>query len=131
MSTRVPDSGGQYEALDFTVRSGESADGAVVVVVSGDIDYTHFRELEAAIEHRLAEQDGPTRLVVDLAAVPYCDSCGMRVLLGASQRVTGAGGTFGLRGLHGQPQRALRLTGLDRVLREAGPTGELDARSHG
>lgn len=123
--------GGQYAALDFAVRSGESADGTIVVVVSGDIDYTHFRELEAAIEQRLADQDGPARLVVDLAAVPYCDSCGMRVLLGASQRVTSGGGTFGLRGLHGQPRRALRLTGLDRVLHETGPSGELDARSHG
>jgi anti-sigma B factor antagonist len=55
----------------------------------------------------------------------------MRVLLAASQRATGAGGTFGLRGVHGQPARALRLTGLDRVLHEAGPQGEVDARSHG
>ena len=71
------------------------------------------------------------RLVVDLASVPYCDSGGMRVLLGASKRVTAAGGTFGLRGVHGQPERALRLTGLDRVLREDGPPSTLDARSHG
>lgn len=131
MSTEAPEAGGGYETLDFAVRTSETADGAIVVVVSGDVDYTHSRELEAAIERRLADHEGPARLVVDLAAVPYCDSCGMRVLLGASQRVTGTGGTFGLRGLHGQPQRALRLTGLDRVLHEAGPAGELDARSHG
>ena len=59
-------------------------------------------------------------LGVDLTDVPYCDSCGMRVLLGASQRATAAGGTFRLRGVHGQPGRALRLTGLDRVLCDAG-----------
>jgi anti-sigma B factor antagonist len=131
VTSTSPGRPGEYEALDFSVRTGDAADGTLVVVVSGDIDYTHFRELESAIDHRLAERDGAVRLVVDLAAVPYCDSCGMRVLLGASQRVTATGGTFGLRGVHGQPKRALRLTGLDRVLRDAGATGEVDARSHG
>lgn len=53
----------------------------------------------------------------------------MRVLLGASQRVTSSGGRFHLRGVHGQPARALKLTGLDRVLHEAGRP--LDARSPG
>jgi anti-sigma B factor antagonist len=107
------------DALDFAVRVEERPGPTVVVVVTGDLDYSHFRELETAIEHRLAAADGPVDLVVDLAAVPYCDSCGMRVLLGASQRASAAGGEFHLRGVHGQPSRALRLTGLDRVLREA------------
>jgi anti-sigma B factor antagonist len=107
------------DALDFAVRIEEQPGPTVAVVVTGDLDYSHFRELEAAIEHRLAGEAGPVDLVVDLAAVPYCDSCGMRVLLGASQRVSATGGKFHLRGVHGQPGRALRLTGLDRVLREA------------
>ena len=106
-------------ALDFAVRVEDRPGTGVVMVVTGDLDYSHFRELEAAIEYRLAVADGPVDLVVDLAAVPYCDSCGMRVLLGASQRVGAAGGELHLRGVHGQPSRALRLTGLDRVLREA------------
>ncbi|MCD2196013.1 STAS domain-containing protein [Actinomycetospora endophytica] len=111
--------GVEHDALDFTVRVDEQPGAAVVVVVTGDLDYSHFRELEAVIDHRLSSADGPVDLVVDMASVPYCDSCGMRVLLGASQRVTAAGGAFHLRGVHGQPSRALRLTGLDRVLREA------------
>jgi anti-sigma B factor antagonist len=107
------------DVLDFAIRVDEAPD-AVVVMVAGDIDHIHFRELEAAIDHRLAGADGPVHLVVDLTEVPYCDSCGMRVLLGASQRATAAGGTFRLRGVHGQPGRALRLTGLERVLCDAG-----------
>jgi anti-sigma B factor antagonist len=126
VSTDVPG-----DPLGFAIDVHDAPDSSVVVVVSGDIDYTHFRELEAAVEHRLGASNGPVSLVVDLAAVPYCDSCGMRVLLGAAQRVRADGGRFALRGLHGQPERALRLTGLDRVLHEAGPRGELDARSHG
>jgi anti-anti-sigma factor len=122
---------GYGDGVEFAVHVREAADGTVVVAVSGDIDYAHSAELESAIAHRLAAADAPVHLVVDLAAVPYCDSCGMRVLLAASQRVTAAGGEFALRGVHGQPERALRLTGLDRVLRDAGPASELDGRSHG
>ncbi|MDL5159220.1 STAS domain-containing protein [Actinomycetospora termitidis] len=108
------------EAPEFGVRiekeQGPDGGSRVVVVVSGDVDYTHVGELESAVDHEIDRATGPLDLVVDLAAVPYCDSCGMRVLLGASQRVDGGGGTFVLRGVHGQPSRALRLTGLDRVL---------------
>ena len=111
-----------------TVALLRSDAGTLLVAVSGDIDYAHYAELESVLDHRLATADGPVDLVVDLAAVPYCDSCGMRVLLAASQRVTAAGGEFSLRGVHGQPERALRLTGLDRALRVV---GALDARSHG
>ncbi|MCD2185992.1 STAS domain-containing protein [Actinomycetospora sp. SF1] len=105
---------------DFGVRvEKEQVPGAgprVLVVVSGDVDYAHVGELEATLEQEVARATGRLDLVVDLTAVPYCDSCGMRALLGASQRVAATGGSFGLRGVHGQPSRALRLTGLDRVL---------------
>ncbi len=52
---------------------------------------------------------------VDLAEVTYCDSCGLRVLLAAQARARDVGASFVLRGAHGQPARALKLTGLDQV----------------
>lgn len=109
-------------ALAFSVRvateQGPDDDLArVVVVVSGDVDFVHHGELESAFDHLLdTPSSGPRDLLVDLTDVDYCDSCGMRVLLGAARRVATAGGRFRLRGVHGQPSRALRLTGLDRVL---------------
>ncbi|WP_051085852.1 STAS domain-containing protein [Actinomycetospora chiangmaiensis] len=112
------------EAPEFAVRTEKEqvpdVGPRVLLVVAGDIDYTHHEALEAAIDHEIARANAPLDLVVDLAAVPYCDSCGMRVLLGAAQRIDAAGGSFGLRGVHGQVARALRLTGLDRVLGVAG-----------
>jgi anti-sigma B factor antagonist len=39
------------------------------------------------------------------------------VLLGAHHRAGEVGATFVVRGARGQPARALRLTGLDQVLR--------------
>ena len=106
------------DVLDFAVRVDEAPD-AVVVMVAGDFDHIHFRELDAAIDHRLTSADGPVHLVVDLTEVPTAtlrDAGPARRL--AAQTATG--GTFRLRGVHGQPGRALRLTGLDRVLCGAG-----------
>ena len=105
---------------DLTVRiekeQGPDAGPRVLVVAAGDIDHTHAAVLESAVEHEVARATGPLDLVVDLDAVSYCDSCGMQVLLAAARRVAATGGSFGLRGVHGQVSRTLRLTGLDRVL---------------
>ncbi|PVZ05864.1 STAS domain-containing protein [Actinomycetospora cinnamomea] len=101
---------------DLTI-STEHAGDEVVVAVGGDLDYDSHTRLEAAIDAALHSAVGgsPGGLVLDLAAVTYCDSCGLRVLLGAHRRATEVGATFALRGAHGQPARALRLTGLDQV----------------
>ncbi|WP_433803144.1 STAS domain-containing protein [Actinomycetospora sp. CA-084318] len=114
---------GREPEVGVRVEKEQTADGGarVVVVVGGDLDYTHVGDLEAALEQEVARATGPLDLVVDLGGVPYCDSAGMRVLLGAAQRVGATGGRFGLRGVHGQPSRALRLTGLDRALGSDGP----------
>ncbi|GAA4900974.1 anti-sigma B factor antagonist [Actinomycetospora succinea] len=98
------------ELIIHTERTG----GDAVVTVGGDLDYDSHGRLDDAVGAAL--DDAPVGLVVDLAAVTYCDSCGLRVLLGAHHRATEAGATFALRGAQGQPARALKLTGLDQVL---------------
>jgi len=47
----------------------------------------------------------PNRLVVDLSRVPYVDSSGLAVLIGAMQRLEHEGGVFMLAGA----QEAVRL----------------------
>lgn len=99
---------------DLTIRT-ERTDGDAVVSVGGDLDYDSHGRLEEAVG-ALLDGSTPSGLVVDLAGVTYCDSCGLRVLLGAQARARDVGATFVLRGAHGQPARALKLTGLDQVL---------------
>lgn len=97
---------------DLTIRT-ERADSDAIVSVGGDLDYDTHGRLEEAVGAAL---DGPlSALVVDLTDVTYCDSCGLRVLLGAQARARDVGASFALRGAHGQPARALKLTGLDQV----------------
>ena len=98
---------------DLTVAT-DRVGADVVVSVGGDLDYDSHERLERAVDAAL--DAAPAGLVLDLAAVTYCDSCGLRVLLGAHHRAGEVGATFVLRGVQGQPARALRLTGLDQVL---------------
>ena len=102
-------------AADFAVEVA-TEDDTVVVRVLGDVDHAHEAELEAVMDHVIARAGGSIDLVVDLTDVAYCDSGGLRVLLGASRRASAGGGLLRLRGVAGQPSRALELTGLDRVL---------------
>jgi anti-sigma B factor antagonist len=100
---------------ELTIRTErtDGSDGQSVVNVGGDLDYDTHGRLEEAV--RAALDGPPSALVVDLTDVTYCDSCGLRVLLGAQSRARDVGASFALRGAHGQPARALKLTGLDQV----------------
>jgi anti-anti-sigma factor len=104
--------------------------GEVVVVVDGELDYDTQGTLEDAL--RAALTDPPHRLVVDLAGVRYCDSSGLRVLVGAYHEAGAAGAGFVLRGARGQTERALRLTGIDQFVdqeRAPGPQAETESRN--
>ena len=103
--------------IDLAVTVAPEGD-EVVVAVGGDLDYETHPRLEDAVRDALARLPDGGGLVVDLAAVTYCDSCGLRVLVGASRRAQELGARFRVRGAQGQTARALTLTGLDQVLGE-------------
>ena len=56
----------------------EQRDGVVIARVSGDVDLSNAADVEAAVLAAAATSRGP--LVVDLTAVPFLDSAGVRCL---------------------------------------------------
>lgn len=88
--------------------------------VAGEVDVSCADELRAAIDAQIAE--GVTgELVVDLAEVPYIDSTGIGVLVGAAHRVAEAGGTLVVARPQRNVARVLGLLGVqaDLNIREA------------
>ena len=77
-------------------------DGVTVIIPAGRIDTTTAGALEARLASALA--GASPRLVVDLSAVDYISSAGLRVLLVAARRVQASGGRLALCAL-GQPVR--------------------------
>ncbi|HSP45498.1 MAG TPA: STAS domain-containing protein [Chthoniobacterales bacterium] len=70
----------------------------------GAIDLHVSPELRASLR-AIIDDEKPKRLVVDLSRVPYIDSSGIAVLIGAMQSLEHEGGTFRLAG----PQEGVRL----------------------
>ena len=68
----------------------------------GAIDLHVSPAVRAALREIIDEK--PKRLVVDMSRVPYVDSSGLAVLIGAKQELEADGGTFVLAG----PQQAVR-----------------------
>ncbi len=78
-----------------------------VVVAEGDIDLAGGPLLDTAI----MRVEGPDPVVIDLAAVEFIDSSGLRSLLAASRRADGRGTHVVLRNPSSGVSRLLSITG--------------------
>ncbi|TNM58364.1 STAS domain-containing protein [Streptomyces sp. NP160] len=97
-----------------------------VLAVSGEVDVYSAPSLKGllvdVIDSTSASrgQDGsetPTNgVVLDLSGVPFMDSAGLGVLVGAQRRAHGAGLALRLAGGSAQLHRLLAMTGLVKVL---------------
>lgn len=83
------------------------------MLVDGELDAGTAPRLGAAL-HSLIDQ-GATSITLDCAALQFIDSQGLGTLVGASRRMTDAGGALHLRNAGTQLVRVLRLTRLDEV----------------
>ena len=78
--------------------------------VSGEIDGHAVPALKAAFAVIPDEVHGP--IEVDLAAVTFIDSSGIRVLLELSEQMTAAGGSVVIRNPSKAVSKILEITGL-------------------
>jgi anti-sigma B factor antagonist len=88
----------------------DPASGAVVL--GGELTFTTVSTLDAELRRR-AEGDLP--LVLDVAALTFCDSAGLALLIGAIRRAERQGGGVSLIGVSPSMRRLLRLTGVEQL----------------
>src|SRR6187551_851718 len=77
----------------------------------GAIDLHVSPEIRTALREMIDKK--PNRLVVDLSRVPYVDSSGLAVLIGAMQSLEHEGGTFMLAGVRETVRLILESARLD------------------
>jgi anti-sigma B factor antagonist len=104
----------------FSIQSRRVAPDRVLVVVRGEVDLYVAPELAAELERHGAEPG--LRITVDLTDVPFCDSSGIGVLLGASKRLGRS--RLSVIAPGSAVRRSLELTGADRVLDLVDGTGD-------
>src|SRR3954449_2422042 len=87
-----------------------------VFAPSGAIDLHVSPELRASLR-AIIDDEKPKRLVVDLSQVPYIDSSGIAVLIGAMQSLEHEGGLFLLAGAQDGVRTIFESAKLDQYFR--------------
>jgi anti-sigma B factor antagonist len=77
----------------FSVQERDEA-GVHVIAVAGELDIATAPELCARLDARRIQRR--PRMLVDLTDVDFCDSTGLRALLGAASEVRAHGGRFAI-----------------------------------
>lgn len=94
------------DRLQIQIEDGDP----VVFVLSGDLDPHTSPYLQGVIDERLGE-DASTA-VLDVRAVDFIDSAGLRVFADTHRRLSGAGGTLIVRQPTAALEKLLSVTGL-------------------
>lgn len=88
----------------------ERVDGALVIAPEGRVDSVSAGELERLVVSRI--DGGEKRLVLDLSAVEYISSAGLRVLLMAAKRLKAPPAALVLCGMGPGVRTVLELAGF-------------------
>ncbi|GAB7142073.1 STAS domain-containing protein [Mycobacterium riyadhense] len=87
-------------------------DGVVVLSIGGEIDLVTAPALEKAIGAVVA--DNPKALVIDLSAVEFLGSVGLKILAATYEKL-GSSAEFGVVARGPATRRPIHLTGLDKT----------------
>lgn len=90
-------------------------ESAKVFAPAGAIDLHVSPEMRGSLREIIDQK--PKRLVVDLSRVPYVDSSGLAVLIGAMQSLEHEGGVFLLAGAQEGVRTILESARLDQYFR--------------
>lgn len=87
---------------------------SVTLSLHGELDLNSAPLLEQELQD--AESTAPRRIVLDLAALDFLDSTGLRLLIGAHHRAQTNGHALAITHVPRHARRLFRLTGIDAVL---------------
>ena len=90
-------------------------DGCLTIVLTGEIDHQCARKYIDAIASKI-EIYSPAQCVLEFSEVSFMDSSGIAVILNAMRSMTSIGGKMMVSGLHDQPMRVFRASGMDKLL---------------
>jgi anti-sigma B factor antagonist len=96
---------------EAVVRTKQLPDGAVAVEVRGALEATTVSALRCVLIDAVHAWQ-PSRLIVDLAHVPFMDSMGVGALVAGSNAARAAGGELRIHNPSPFVHRLLHITGL-------------------
>lgn len=89
--------------------------GQLTVALTGEIDHhsakTYIQTINAKIEAY-----APKICILDFGDVTFMDSSGIAVVINAMRNMTQIDGSLILAGLHDQPMKVFRTSGIDKLI---------------
>ena len=98
------------EGSDHLEINVEATGDTARIKLDGELDIHTAPGVAEAITGVL--DGGASTVVVDAAALRFCDSSGIQVLVQARERLIGSGGNLRVEGVHGSVEKVLAVTGL-------------------
>jgi anti-sigma B factor antagonist len=98
------------EGSDHLQITVETAGDTATIRLDGELDIHTAPGVGEAVANAI--DGGAATVVVDAAALRFCDSSGIQVLVQARERLLTSGGTLRVEGVHGSVQKVLAVTGL-------------------
>jgi stage II sporulation protein AA (anti-sigma F factor antagonist) len=90
--------------------SFDADDTTLAVHLSGRLDGTNAADAEQALLARI--QDGPNHVILDMSALEYISSAGLRVVLLAAKHLRKTGGTLSLCGMREHIREVFEVSGF-------------------
>ncbi len=90
-------------------------DGQLTVALTGEIDHHCAKDYIEAIGAKI-EAYTPDLCVLDFQEVSFMDSSGIAVVINALRSMTRMNGKLSLTGLHAQPLKVFRASGIDKLV---------------
>lgn len=97
--------------MDITTRM---QNGVTLVVFAGSLDSNTSPKAQQEIEGVLAA--GARKVAIDCTGLDYISSAGLRVMLGAAKKLSGAGSGLRLFGLNQSVREVFDISGFSKIL---------------
>ncbi|GAA2087917.1 STAS domain-containing protein [Actinomadura alba] len=98
---------------DLNVSLARTSGAAAIVTVTGELNLFTSERLSPATQAAAGDH---THVVLDLSAVPFCDSSGLNALIILYRSLHGAGGSLSLAAVPERLMRLLHTTGVQRLI---------------
>lgn len=96
--------------------------GVSILSIAGRMDAYTTPQAEQAVQEILA--DGNTRLLMDLSALDYLSSAGLRVILGAVKQLKQSGGNLVVCGMNPFVKEIFDVSGFSSIIPIVDTVGE-------
>ena len=89
-------------------------DGNLIALIEGSVDGNNAAAFQSSLQG--AVQEGDKSMVLDLGALVYISSAGLRVLLLVAKDMQNSGANFAICSLQGQVRELFSVSGFDQII---------------